>query len=81
MNTPEAEVIPQSEIGWGRAVLTGVAVVVVGFGVAVGGANAVMTRLTGLSRDVRQWLAVALFLFVVVAMAWTLRRLQARGLI
>jgi hypothetical protein len=68
-------------IGWGRALLTGFFVLVVGLAVSVGGANAVLTRATGLSRDVREYVASVVFLAVVIAVAWALRRLQARGLI
>ena len=70
---------PVARVGWGRAIMIGAGVLIVGFGGAVGGANAIMTRLTGVSRNVRQWLATALFLLVVVGLAWVLRRLQARG--
>lgn len=66
-------------IGWGRAVLTGLVVVIVGAAASVGGANAVLTKATSLSRDVREYVATAVFLGVVIALAWALRRLQARG--
>ena len=69
------------DIGWGRAIGSGLAVLLVGFVAAVYGANSVVTKLTGVSRSTRQYLASALFLVVVVAMAWVLRRLQARRLI
>ncbi len=59
--------------------LTGLVVIVVGAVAAVGGANAVLTRATGLSRDVREYIASIVFLAVVIALAWALRRLQARG--
>lgn len=71
----------ESDIGWGRAVASALAVLIVGFFGTVYGANAVVTKLTGVSRSTRQYLASALFLLVVVAMAWVLRRLQARRLI
>ena len=69
------------EIGWVRAILSGLAVLVVGFGAGLGGANAILTKALGLTRDGRQWLATALFLAVVIALAWALRWLQGRGLI
>jgi hypothetical protein len=72
---------PDAAIGWGRALLTGVVVLVVGLAASVGGANAILTRATGLSRDVREYTASVLFLAVVTGVAWALRRLQARGLI
>ena len=68
-------------IGWGRAIVSGLAVLVVGFGLCVVGTNAVMTRVTGLGRSARQWIATVVFLAVIGAIAWTLRRLQARDLI
>ncbi len=71
----------RSVIGWGRATLTGLAVIVVGTVASVGGANAVLTRATSLSRDVREYIASIVFLAVVIVLAWGLRRLQARGLI
>ena len=71
----------QPAIGWARAVLTGLAVIVVGTVAAVGGANAVLTKATGLSRDLREYIASMVFLAVVIALAWVLRRLQARELI
>ena len=73
--------IDRSVIGWGRAALTGLAVLVVGTVAAVGGANAVLTKATSLSRDLREYIASIVFLAVVIAIAWVLRRLQARGLI
>ena len=69
------------EPGWGRAILSGLAVLVVGVVVAVGGTNTVMTRATGLSRGTRQWVATVLFFAIVLALGWGLRRLQARGLV
>jgi hypothetical protein len=68
-------------IGWGRALLTGFVVLVVGLAASVGGANAILTKATGLSRDVREYAASVVFLAVVIVLAWALRRLQARGLI
>ena len=66
-------------IGWGRAVLTGLVVIIVGAVASVGGANTVLTKATSLSRDVREYVATVVFLGVVIALAWALRRLQARG--
>jgi hypothetical protein len=45
------------------------------------GSNAILTKLTGMSRDNREYLASFVFLAVVVVAAWVLRRLQARGTI
>jgi hypothetical protein len=69
------------EIGWARAIASGLVVLLVGFGGGVGGANAILTKALGLTRDARQWLATALFLVVVIVLAWALRWLQGRGLI
>jgi hypothetical protein len=68
-------------IGWLRAVASGLAILIVGLVVALGGANLILTNLNSVSRDTRVYLATALFLVTVVVMAWVLRRLQARGLI
>ena len=72
---------PTPNIGWGRALLSGLGILVVGLVASVGAANAILTKATGLSRDVREYLAVVIFLGVVIALAYALRRLQARGLI
>jgi hypothetical protein len=73
--------VAADRIGWPRAIASGLAIVVVGFVAAVGGANYILTGFNGTSRDTKAYLASALFLVVVVVMAWALRRLQARGLI
>ena len=69
------------EIGWLRAVLTGIGVLVIGFAGAVLGSNAILTKSLALTRTAREWLAIALFLAVVIILAWVLRRLQAKRLI
>lgn len=71
----------EDDIGWVRALATGGGLLAVALVASIGGANTVLTRMTGLSRDTRSLLATALFLAVVIAMAWLLRRLQARGLV
>ena len=68
-------------LGWGRALASGMAILLVGFFAAVYGADSVVTKLTVVSRSTRQYLAGALFLVVSFALAWALRRLQARRLI
>ncbi len=80
---PTDLVVPQASIGWLRAIASGLAILVVGLGVAIGVTNWLLTdgSLSTLSRDDRMWLATVLFLVSVVAIAWGLRRLQARGLI
>ena len=47
----------------------------------MGVANVILTRATGLSRSVREYVASVVFLAVVFLLAWALRRLQAHGLI
>ena len=73
--------VPAASIGWIRAVLTGLIVLVVGLAASVGVANLILTRATGLSRNVREYVASVVFLAVVFLLAWALRRLQAHGLI
>ena len=67
-----------AEIGWVRAILSGLAILAVGFAAAVIGANRILTKALGLRRAPREWLASALFFVVIVVLAWVLRRLQAR---
>jgi membrane protein implicated in regulation of membrane protease activity len=69
------------EIGWLRAIATGIAVLVVGIAAAVIGANRILTKALGLTRGGRVALASALFLVVTIGLAVLLRKLQARGLI
>lgn len=71
----------RAAIGWPRALLSGLAVIVVGFAGAVLGANAIITRALALTRTAREWLATGLFFAVLIVVAFALRRLQARGLI
>ena len=71
----------RNAIGWPRAIGTGLAVLLVGIAVGVYGAQFAVEQLTGLDRDQRVWVATAVMTVSVVAMAWVLRRLQARGVI
>ena len=70
-----------NEIGWFRAIAMGVAILVVGIGITVVGGNRILTKALGVTRGGREALATALFFVVVVALAWLLRKLQARGLV
>jgi hypothetical protein len=70
-----------AEIGWLRAIASGLVILVVGFGGAVYGADRILTKALGLRRTPREYLAVALFFLVVIVLAWLLRRLQDRKLI
>ena len=67
-------------IGWLRAILTAVAITVVGIGVTVYGTNAVLTKMGG-DRSSRVRIATILFFVALFAIAWTLRWLQRRKLI
>jgi xanthine/uracil permease len=76
------DVPPDRErIGWGRAILTGLATLVVGLAATVLVANLIMTKATGISRDTAGYLASAWFVVAVCLIAWILRRLQRRGLL
>ena len=68
-------------IGWPRAVLSGLIVIVVGFVGAVLGSNAILTRSLALTRGARELLATLLFLAVIAILAVALRWLQHRKLI
>ena len=68
-------------ISWWRAIATGLGVLVVGLVLAVGGVNYVLTDVTSLSRDNRQYVATLVFFAIVIGLAFALRRLQRRGLI
>jgi len=72
---------PRAAIGWARAIVTGVVIVVVGFAGTLLVANRILTKALGLTRDGRQWLSTGVFIAVVVVMAWALRWLQERRLI
>ena len=81
---PPASVAPSSssaEIGWLRAIASGLAIMVVGIGGAVYGADRILTKALGLRRTPREYLATALFFLIVIVLAWLLRRLQDRKLI
>ncbi len=67
-------------IGWLRAILTAVAITVVGIGVTVYGTNAVLTRMGG-DRSSRVRIATIVFFVALIALAWALRWLQRRKLI
>ena len=71
----------QPEIGWFRAIVTGLVILLVGFGGAVLGPNRILTKALALRRTPREWLAIGLFFLVIGVMAWGLRRLQARKMI
>lgn len=69
------------DIGWLRAIGSGLAILVVGFFATVYAADALVTNLSGVGRSTRQYVASAVFLAALLVLAWLLRRLQARRLI
>jgi hypothetical protein len=71
----------QPQIGWLRAIATGLAVIIVGFFGAVVGPNLILTKSLALTRGARELLATVLFFTVITALAVTLRWLQHRKLI
>ena len=81
LSTNESPSSPDEEIGWFRAIVSGLAILAVGIGGAVYGADRILTDALGLRRTPREWLAVGLFFFVLIVLAWLLRRLQDRKLI
>jgi hypothetical protein len=76
----EVEEQPAS-IGWGRAVLSALLVVVAGAVLFIFGPNWLLTHLTGLSRNGRVAVVTIEFVVSFVLFAWGLRRLQARRVI
>ena len=68
-------------IGWLRATLTAVGIVVVGIALLVYGTNAVMTKIHGKTHGSLVAVATTMFFVILLAMAWTLRRLQRRNII
>jgi len=69
------------EIGWGRAIASGLLIVAVAFAGCVWLPNLIVTRFTGASPDTMADTALAIAVAWVLLLAWALRRLQARGLI
>ena len=67
-----------ASIGWGRAVLAALLIVVVGAVLFVFGPNWLLTHLTGLSRNGRVAIVTVAFFVLFALFAWGLRRLQAR---
>jgi len=67
-------------IGWLRAILSAVAIVVVAIAVLVYGSNAVLT-MHGKTRSSLVGIVAPLFFVFVIALAWALRQLQRRNII
>jgi hypothetical protein len=68
-------------IGWLRAMLTAVVIVVVGIAILVYGSNAVLTKVHGKTRSSLVGIVTPLFFVVLIALAWALRQLQRRKII
>ena len=77
----EGDDTAQAAIGWLRAVVTAVLIVVVGIVLLAYGTNALLTKLSSLDRSQRVGVCTTYFVVVFAAIAWGLRRLQRRGLI
>jgi hypothetical protein len=72
---------PVATISWPRAVAATAIVTALGVGLLVVAPNLIVTRLGGLDRGQRVGLATIWFFAMLAALAWLLRRLQARKLI
>ena len=70
-----------SAIGWWRAVLSAVAILVVGLALFVYLPNWVLENLTGVGRHGRVAITTTGFFALFVGLVWVLRRLQAHGII
>ena len=70
-----------ASIGWFRAILTAVAITVVGVAGLVYGTNAILTRVHGRDRGTLVGIATATFFLLLLMLAWALRRLQQRHVI
>ena len=68
-------------IGWLRASVTAVVIVVVGIALLVYGSNAVMTKIHGKTHGSLVAVATTMFFALLLALAWALRQLQRRKLI
>ena len=66
---------------WPRAVAATIALVAIGVGLLVVVPNLIVTQLGGLDRGQRAGLATIWFFAMLAALAWLLRRLQARQVI
>jgi hypothetical protein len=69
------------EIGWPRAFLTAAVVVIVGIIALVYVPNWILTKINGKTRGSLVAVATIAFFVLLLALAWTLRRLQRRNVI
>jgi hypothetical protein len=70
-----------ADLSWPRAAVLAGLTLVVGIAVVVVTTNLVVTQLTGIDRHLRVGLGCAWFVLSLTAMAWALRRLQARHVV
>ena len=68
-------------IGWPRAIVSGIAILIVALAATVFVPHEILTKLTSMNRAGRERVAAAAFLVAIGVLAWGLRRLQARGII
>jgi hypothetical protein len=78
---PAADNDKVSAIGWWRATASALAILVIGTGLFVYLPNWLLTHLGGLARGGRVAVATTAFFVLFFAMAWGLRRLQARRIV
>jgi hypothetical protein len=71
----------RAAIGWGRASLSALVTVAIGFIGVVWLPDLIVRQLTSVGRDTRVLIAATVSVIAVVLVAWGLRRFQARGLI
>jgi hypothetical protein len=79
--SPRAVARDRDGVGWLRAILSGIAVLVIGLAATVLVADVIITKATGLSRDAAAYLASGWFVVALCLIAFILRRLQRRGLV
>jgi asparagine N-glycosylation enzyme membrane subunit Stt3 len=72
---------PAPRIGWLRAIVTAVGILVVGVAVLVYATNAVIIKAKGLNHGNRVGIATTLFFVALIVLAVALRQLQRRNLI
>ena len=68
-------------ISWPRAIVASVLIAVVGILALVYAPNWILTKIHGKTRNSLVALATTAFFVLLIALAWTLRRLQRRNVI
>jgi hypothetical protein len=68
-------------LNWVRATLSAIVILVAGAALLMFGPNWLLSHLSGLTRNGRVAVATSVFFVAFVALAWILRRLQARRVI